>query len=206
MLLYESVNAISTISRNQYSNSGIKLRCRYAARTCISEVSDGVQGTAAHIDSSNTTELMTSSSIAQRSFPSLLSSVWVRAAGDAMVLKSTNTRNAFSMAIVGSYPVCSFVTPSESVIVTGTTPVTDSKWHQIGCLLTPGNTNGLNVYVDGVANGTAKRVRGSLLASPWLIGSNGSSYSTIDLDELVIAAGRIDAVTIGNLYNQQAPV
>jgi hypothetical protein len=110
------------------------------------------------------------------------------------------------MAIVGSYPVCSFVTPFESVIVTGTTPVADNKWHHIACLLTPGNTAGLNVYVDGVAAGVAKRVRGSLQASQWLVGSNGRANSMVDVDELVIASGRVDATTIGALYNEQAPV
>ena len=184
----------------------MKLRCRYGSRTCISEVADGVQGTAGHIDPSNTTELITSSSITQRSFPSLLSSVWVRSSGDATVLMSTKARNTYAMAIVDSYPVCSFVTPFESVTVTGTTPLADNKWHQVACLLTPGSTAGLNVFVDGVANGVAQRVRGSLQASQWLVGSNGRANSMIDVDELVIASGRIDATTIGALYNEQAPV
>ena len=130
----------------------------------------------------------------------------MRSSANATVLKSTNSRNTFSLEIVGSYPVCSFVTPSESVSVKGKTKITNSKWHHIGCLLTPGSKDGLNVYVDGVANGVAKRVRGSLQASQWLVGSNGRRNSTIDLDELVIATGRIDAASIAALYNEQAPV
>ena len=171
-------------------------------RICISELADGVQGTAGHIDTSNTTELITSQPVVQNRFPSLLSSVWVRSAGDAMVLKSTNTRNTYALSIISSYPVCSFITPSESVIVTGTSRVADSKWHQIACLITPGNTNGLNVYVDGIANGVAKRIRGSLQSSQWQVGSNGLASSMVDVDELVIATGRIDAVAIASLYNQ----
>jgi hypothetical protein len=203
--LYESFDTIASISRSRHANAGVKLRCRYTARTCISEVTDGVKGTAGHIDTSNTTELITSSTIVQRRFPSVLASVWVRSAGNATILKSTNARNVYTMAIVGSFPVCSFVTPYESVTVTGKTPVADNKWHQIGCLLTPGSTNGLNVYVDGVANGVAKRIRGSLLPSQWLVGSTGRAFSMIDVDELFIAAGRIDAAAISSLYNQQAP-
>lgn len=180
------------------------LRCQTRA-VCV-DVSDGVMGTGAHFEASRANAL--ASNIVLNRIPSnVLVSMWVRTSADTTLLQSTQGLVPFAMSINAGKLACSIKIGQTTYMTSQSVTVTDGQWHQLACLVTPGQKGALTSYVDGrVAETVLGGVITSFLPARVVLGQASSTYGTFDVDEFILAGGVVGSSEVLYLYNAQVPV
>lgn len=93
--------------------------------------------------------------------------------------------------------------------VSSTSTITDTNWHLVGCTITRAG-NG-QVYIDGIANGTATAISSTAMAttSNILIGARSytpTNYFNGQIDDARIYNYSLTATQVKTLYNENAAV
>jgi hypothetical protein len=184
------------------------LRCVSSTPVCVDAVAFGVKNNAVHLDRARANPLMSVATLAVRVPANSFVSMWVRTTdANTPLLQSMGTPDSLRMTLVAGQLQCSMSHYDTMVNARGGSTIADGLWHQVGCLVTPVSTNGaVTSFVDGVPIASAWQVLQSFLPAKVQIGELDGNYATMDLDELLIAAGNVSRDEIERLYNSQAPV